>query len=565
MSPSHPIVARRADDVLFRRGAAPVTSASFLHAARIVARDLPAGGFVLNLCGDRLHFAVAFAAAILAGKVSLLSGERTTESIATLAQSHHGLVALTDAAFDGTSGAPDLPIPRRAISIEAHLSALDASAGWAPASIASDQLVALVFTSGSTGQPVPHPKTWGALTERSIAAGQRFDLAANAPATLVGTVPSHHMYGFETTILLPWHAPVSSSDAASFFPDDVRVALQAAPEPRMLITTPVHIRALLQAKTRLPGLAAAISATAPLERALAAEAESAWNAPVYEIFGATEVGSIASRRTTADDAWTLYPGVRFSGSSGPDGSDLSVEAPFAKPHGLADVVELVDATRFRLIGRKNDLVKVAGRRASLGGLNRILSSLDGVLDATFVAPDDLDRRPASRMLAFVVAPDRSPQDLLSELRGRIDPAFLPRRIIALERLPRDNVGKLSRKALLALRKEADESAGSFVIPADHPGLPGHFPGQPVVPGVVLLDEAFALIGARLGAVRVTGVDGVKFLAPVAPGRPVDVTYNAVNPGRVAFACAVGGTVVARGTVSVRSPSAGAEPRSMPAT
>ena len=136
-----------------------------------------------------------------------------------------------------------------------------------------------MFTSGSTGAPVPYPKRWGALVACSrAAAGHVF-----APgSTVVGTVPPQHMYGFETTVLLPLHAPVASWCGAAFFPADIAAALAtlAGAGPPMLVTTPLQLRSLLDAGTLLPDLAAVVSATAPLSPALAAAAEAAWGAPV---------------------------------------------------------------------------------------------------------------------------------------------------------------------------------------------------------------------------------------------------------------------------------------------
>jgi acyl-coenzyme A synthetase/AMP-(fatty) acid ligase len=118
---------------------------------------------------------------------------------------------------------------------------------------------------------------------------------------------------------------------------------------------------------------------------------------------------------------------------------------------------MVDARNFRLLGRRVDLVKLGGRRASLAELNRILTGIEGVLDGQFVAPDDLDRRPSARLLVFVVAPERSADEIMTDLRGRIDPPFLPRRVIRLDELPRNEVGKMTDHALRTLRARSNEA------------------------------------------------------------------------------------------------------------
>jgi len=91
--------------------------------------------------------------------------------------------------------------------------------------------------------------------------------------------------------------------------------------------------------------------------------------------------------------------------------------------------------------------------------------------------------------------------------------------------------------------------GGFRIADDHPSLPGHFPGRPVVPGVVLLDAAFALILAQRPGRKVAGMPSVRFTRPVQPGQEVLVSCDA-GSGRVAFACTVEGQPVLHGTVTL---------------
>ena len=95
--------------------------------------------------------------------------------------------------------------------------------------------------------------------------------------------------------------------------------------------------------------------------------------------------------------------------------------------------------------------------------------------------------------------------------------------------------------------------GRFRITEDHPSLPGHFPGRPVVPGVVLLDAAFALILAEQPGRGMVGLPSVKFTRPVQPGQDVLVSCD-VGGDRVAFACTVAGQPVLHGSVALGGPS-----------
>jgi acyl-coenzyme A synthetase/AMP-(fatty) acid ligase len=427
-----PLTDRHPDSVLFRLPGRTISAAGFAADALRLAASLPAASHAVNLCTGRYAFTVAFAAALLRGQTSLLTNDRSPDRLRALAERFPGAYALTDS--DTPNPLPEIGVPppgddRAAIP-----------------SIPGDQLAALVFTSGSTGEPVMHEKRWLTLMERSRDAGVAFAMAPDAPATVIGMVPPQHMYGFETTVLLPLHAHASAWCGPAFYPADIRAALAECPAPRVVITTPMQLRGLL-ATADMPAIARIISATAPLDRAMAEQAEHQWGTIVSEIFGATEVGSIASRRTAEGDAWTPYPQVSLSVVA--DG--LLVEAPGAPTLVLDDAVEMMPGGAFRLLGRRSDVVKLGGRRASLTGLNRELATLDGVEDGVFLPPAPDDHRAAARMVAFVVAPCRSADSILAALRQRIDPLFLPRRIIHLDRLPRNEMGKLPMGALRALR------------------------------------------------------------------------------------------------------------------
>lgn len=91
------------------------------------------------------------------------------------------------------------------------------------------------------------------------------------------------------------------------------------------------------------------------------------------------------------------------------------------------------------------------------------------------------------------------------------------------------------------------------ITASHPALPGHFPGHPVVPGVVLLDAVIEALPRHAGgAVRVSGFPSVKFLAPLLPEQEFDVVFTAGRPGQAGFEVSRGDTRLVKGTVSFES-------------
>lgn len=426
-----PLTSRGMGEVIFHRGAAPVTTARFLAEAAALAATLPAEGPVLNFCADRYLALLGFAAALSRGHVTLLSADRTPQRLAEIAARHGARYALSDV---------EVALPLPVLRPEAG------PGGVAPnPPIREDAIGAIAFTSGSTGEPQPHAKPWGALVAGAKAAAATFGVTGGT--SILGTVPAQHMYGFETTVMMPLQGAGAGHAGDVFYPSDIAAALAGLPAPRLLVTTPLQLRALLGSGVAMPGLAGVVSATAPLADALAAEAEVAWGAPVREIYGATEAGSIASRRTLDGPDWAPYPGTVFA--IGEDGASVTVPG-LPAPVPLSDRLAWSGEGRFRLEGRLADMVKVAGKRASLAGLTRILTGIPGVEDGLFLAPDDLDRNPRARLAAAVVAPGLTAEAVVAALRGQLEPAFLPRPVVMLPALPRDAVGKVSRSAVAAL-------------------------------------------------------------------------------------------------------------------
>jgi 3-hydroxymyristoyl/3-hydroxydecanoyl-(acyl carrier protein) dehydratase len=93
-------------------------------------------------------------------------------------------------------------------------------------------------------------------------------------------------------------------------------------------------------------------------------------------------------------------------------------------------------------------------------------------------------------------------------------------------------------------------AGNFVIAPDDPCLDGHFPGRPVVPGVVLLDEALHLLCQRRALGDVLVIQQAKFLHPVLPAERVEVLGGDLRDTRLPFSCRVAGRVVVTGLARV---------------
>jgi acyl-coenzyme A synthetase/AMP-(fatty) acid ligase len=257
------------------------------------------------------------------------------------------------------------------------------------------------------------------------------------------------MYGLESSMLLALQNGLSLVAERPFYPADICARLEALPRPRCLITTPVHLRTLLAEAAVLPAVEFVLCATAHLAPQLASEAEARFDAPLYEIYGCTEAGMVASRRTTEGAAWHLLPGVEMrqdEQGSRVHGGHVEIEAP------LSDLIERNADGTFTLHGRTADLVNIAGKRTSLASLNHHLNSIAGVKDGVFLMPDDGDGA-VTRPLAFVVAPGLRSDEILGALRNSVDAVFLPRPLYFVDELPRNTTGKLTRDSLLRLKQQ----------------------------------------------------------------------------------------------------------------
>jgi len=435
---SFPLVTHpHAQDTLAYGKDGPIIVAQFLADVRHLAAALPPGRHILNVCVDRYRFAVGVAAALLADKISLLPPTLTPEMMHQVKRFAPDVFCLVD-----QPQAFDLPLFAWAGARSA-----DVAATYDVPDIPAARTAAIVFTSGSTGTPVPHRKSWGGLVRSVRAETARLGLLDGRRHSIVATVPPQHMFGFESSVLLALQSGSAMSAAHPFYPADICSVLAQSPRPCLLVTTPLHLKILLAAGLDIPPTDQVLSATAPMPAKLALAVEARLQAPLFEIYGSTETGQIATRRTTASAEWSLLPGIRLSVSQGRTWvSGGHVEQPMP----MADELELLDDGRFLLHGRTADLINIAGKRSSIDYLNHQLNAIPGVIDGAFFMPAEHDDANVTRLMAFAVAPGLTANALRTALRERIDAVFIPRPLVLLASLPRNSAGKLPRDALLAL-------------------------------------------------------------------------------------------------------------------
>ncbi|MCZ7566331.1 MAG: AMP-binding protein [Burkholderiales bacterium] len=422
------------------RDGAPVSVARFLAEVEHLAAALPAGAHVMNLCEDRYRFAVVLAATLLAGKTTLLPPNRTERALVQVGAAYAGCGAVTDAPLPPLDAPvvdyPDVPPHARG---PAHVPA-----------IAADHPAAVVFTSGSTGEPRPNLKRWGKLAAGARAEGEALGLAPSA-FNLLGTVPPQHMYGLESTVLLPLLLGGAMHPARPLLAADVRAGLAALPAPRVLVTTPIHVRACVEGETALPALCvdrvgrgtaragACGRGRAPLRdpRDRDLRLQRGWNGRHPPHHGDADVAHDVGHPPRARRARL---GVH--------------RRPRARPRPHLRPAASGERHGVPARGRARDMLNIAGKRASLGDLNHKLLEIPGVQDGVFHVPQGASDGQVARLMAFVVAPALTEGEIIDALRRAIDPAFLPRPLVKVAALPRASTGKLPLEALRLLEAEA---------------------------------------------------------------------------------------------------------------
>ena len=405
----------------------------FIEHVNQACKTFPQHKYSINLCDDRYHFLVVFSACVLLKQVSLFPSSRAEKELERLRTLYPDNYLVEDSSIQ--------KICREKVSLQ-----LFTNSNF---KIQRDQVVSIIFTSGSTGIPKRNVKTWGQLLVSAERVKQRFNFNEEKQHSIVATVPPQHMYGFETTIIYPLILGVAIHASCPFYPLDIQKALLEMPAPCVLVTTPLHLKACNSNEKQWPKIDFVISATAIMPKDVANNAEKILNTRVFEIYGCSETGAIATRQMTVNARWQLL-------------NDYVVETinektvlyvlGTEKKIVIPDILETYDDSYFKLVGRDSDLVNIGGKRGSLSNLTNILKSIDGVNDAIYFLPDEV-KGMGNRLAALVIALDCDKKKLRHELKKSVDSVFLPRPLIFVDSLPYNALGKLPLARLIAVLNE----------------------------------------------------------------------------------------------------------------
>lgn len=395
-----------------------------------LAEQLPNRSYVFNFCENRYLFCVCLLAALLRKQTCLLPPNQQTAVIDELRQHYpDSYLACDDEQL--FLNQPDCFIVKPFNTVS---DALMPQWNW-------EDCAVIAFTSGSGGRAKPCQHQLKTFAISAQLATQSLSLN-NQPRLMVSTTPPQHMYGLETSVFWPLFSSLILYDGHPFFPEDVRQSIANAPYPAILSTTPAHLRSLISTQAKWSNLAAIISATDTLSEQLAQQTANTLGMLPYEIYGSTETLSFAYRHRGQHNNWQLYKNCQLHAT--PNDQTVLQAAHLPEAYVLQDRIQLLANQQFALLGRDEDMIKIAGKRISLSELNQRLQNITGVEDGVFFLQDNGENN--VRLSAIVVS-SLNKQAIRDSLRLYLDSVFLPRKIYFVPSMPRNKTGKLTKAAL----------------------------------------------------------------------------------------------------------------------
>ena len=478
---------------------------------------------------DPFDFACALFALFACGKEPVIPANATPGYLADLADAYD--VVLTDATLQLHAQAD--------AQAEAAASALDKNI--------DPQAPLTLYTSGSSGRPKPIRKTLAQFNAEVHTLEKQWG-ALVGDATMLASVPHHHIYGLLFRVMWPLAAGRAFDREISIEPLHLQTQI-AQCGAAVIVSTPAQ----LSRWPALPGFAAltpapraVFSSGGPLALEAAQQYAAAYGAAPLEIYGSTETGGIAWRRQDETDAWQATTGIEVRCDE--DGA-LNVRSPHLDHsgwHRTDDKITFDAQGRFRLQGRLDRVLKLDGKRVSLPELEARLTLHPYVMQAAIAPLEGGARERVGAVVALTGAGNDAlrdegrvvlAQNLRRHLADYFDAVVLPRHWRFRLALPFDARGKLPVSAvaaafepraegfeLLAEARAGDTLHYELRVPPTLIHFAGHFPGLPILPGVVQVDWAVRLAAEQLPCAHsVASVDRLKFMAPVSPGSVLKLT------------------------------------------
>ena len=438
-SPLRLFASHRPEQVFAYIGCTPVLFVDFIADVQVLSEQLlKKQGDVLISCQSRYAFSVALLAAWQVGKVAILLSNTNHDVLTKVGETFDIAYCCDDEWAKAVRQTTDSPV-HQTMAL----------------TFPPEQVGVRLYTSGSTGEPKVIEKTLGSLWYEVESLESTLSWSASP---LVASVPAYHLYGLTFSVLLPWCLGVPLVDEMPLHADEVETCF-AQTGAKILVTVPIHLKALIGANVDLTTKQCIVSAAA-LSHESAKVFRQKYHADALEIYGSSETGVVAYRKQLEDEVWTCFPQVHVAAD---ETGLLEVSSPFIYVQNTgdldnnvfcsADKVVLHDDKHFTLEGRMDAIVKIAGKRISIVNIEQCLMRCQGVQDAAVIAVPAKSAVRDWAIWAAIAVDDEASCDLLAikrELRTWVDGVAIPRRMVKITRLPRESNGKLPKKKLMEL-------------------------------------------------------------------------------------------------------------------
>jgi len=440
-----------------------------------------------------------------------------------------------------------------------------------PLAIDSDSIVGF-YSSGTTGMAKLFRKEVSWICAEIEAQSK---LWGRPDGPVLGTVSQQHIYGLLFRVFWPLYT--GSTIYAPRMDDWSEIACHLT-VGGTVVSSPAHLTRLPDELTVPHAPTLLLSSGAPLDFPSALKARQVWGVPVTELLGSSETGGIAWRRSVdTNTPFTPLPGV--SVRSGPE-DRLELCSPFTGEAGFVatgDAVTLLEDGRFRLERRLDRIAKIGGKRVALARVEAALKALPEIADACVMVHEGV------LAAAVVTTPKgdgviaeygsfRATRRWLAEISRLLEPAEWPKRWRFVDVIPQNSQGKRTADILAPFFQVQGKDLPSiraidvtekstcihFVLPPDLRGFDGHFPGDPILPGVVQLHIAASFAGLlwKRDCAGAT-LSRIKFRRVIRPKERVVLVLSGDDADNVQFRFEVAGDLAASGTLrlsEVVSPS-----------
>jgi acyl-coenzyme A synthetase/AMP-(fatty) acid ligase/3-hydroxymyristoyl/3-hydroxydecanoyl-(acyl carrier protein) dehydratase len=484
---------------------------------------------------DACAFTAALFGAWHAGKAVYLPGDAQPATVERLLTQVDGCAGLLPGALTMAEEQPDRAGTPQPVALDAQGSSL------------------VIYTSGSSGEPSAIAKTLAQLDAEvhtlQAAFGARVDGAG--AATVLSTVSHQHIYGLLFAVLWPLAAGRPFVATRLQYPEEIAAC---GLSPCVLITSPAHLRRLsdtIDWRGARAAMQAVFAAGEPLPTEAATTTLTLLGQSPIEVYGTSETGGIAWRQQALHSGyWQAMPGVQWRIEEEEGEGLLAVRSPHLADdawYTTPDRAEALSVDRFMLRGRADRIAKIEGKRVSLTAMERLLAACDEIKEARVL----LLSRPEGATERLAVAAVLTPagrallqagrrvlnERLRTALLHGVERVALPRRWRYVQAWPINAQGKVTQAALEALfrparpvaqwrSRDTQTACAALDIDAGLAVFDGHFPGDPILPGVAQIDwavefarECFTLPPHFLR------LEALKFQRPLRPGMQVELALQ----------------------------------------